>query len=110
MRLYALVDSSVAVGTAYILAWRKDKKDDTKGYNIVSVHSTTFKRAQVQYSPFEAETLGIVWFLNKDGYFTHCAQDIFIFNDAKNMNTFMKSNLNDIKNPSLLKMLERTLM
>ena len=71
-RLYALVDSSVAVGTAYILALRKDEKDETKGYNIVSVDRTTFKRGQVQYSPFEAEALGIVWFLNKEDYFTRC--------------------------------------
>ena len=51
-KLYAFVDSAVTVGTAYILAQRKDEKDETKGYNIVSVDSTTFKRAQVQYSTF----------------------------------------------------------
>ena len=94
-KLYAFVDSPLTVGTAYILAQRKDEKDQTNGYNIVSVDSTTFKRAQVQYSPFEAEALGIVWFLNTRDYFTRGAQEIVIFNDAKNMNTFMKSKMND---------------
>ena len=39
-RLYAFVDSALTVGTAYILAQRKD---ETNGYNIVSVDGTTFK-------------------------------------------------------------------
>ena len=47
--------------------------------NIVSVDSNTFKRAQVQYFPFEAEALGIVWLLNKEDYFTHCTKEIVIF-------------------------------
>ena len=56
-KLYAFVVSAVTVGTAYILAQRKDEKDETKGYNNLSVDSTTFKRAQVQYSSFEAKAL-----------------------------------------------------
>ena len=48
--------------------------------------------------------------MNKDDYFNPGAQGIIIFNDAKNMNTFIKSNLNDVKNHRLFKMLERTLM
>ena len=53
-KLYAFVDSAVTVGTAYILAQRKDEKDEKKGYNIISVDSTTFKKAQVKYSPLFA--------------------------------------------------------
>ena len=32
---YAFVDSAVTVGTAYILAQRKDEKYERKGYNII---------------------------------------------------------------------------
>ena len=53
-KLNAFVDSALTVGTAYVLAQRKDEKNEKKGYNIISVDSTTFKKAQVQYSPFEA--------------------------------------------------------
>ena len=95
------------MGTAYILAQRKD---ESKGYNIISVDSTTFKNAQIQYSPFKAEALGIDWFLTKEDYFTGGAQNITIYNDAKNMGTFMQSDMNNIKNPRLFKMLEKTMM
>ena len=64
--------------TAYVLAQRKDGKDKSKGSNIMSLDSTTFKRVKVQYSPFEAEALGIVLFLNKEDHFTHGAQEIVI--------------------------------
>ena len=40
--LFAFVDSAVTVGTAYILAQRKDEKDGIKGYDIISVDNTTF--------------------------------------------------------------------
>ena len=71
------------MGTAYVLAQRKEEKDERKGYNFISVDSTTFKRAQVQNSPFEAEALGIFWFLMKEDYFTREAQSITIYNDEK---------------------------
>ena len=73
---------------------------------FISLDSTTFKWAQVQYSPFETEAMGAVWFLTKEDYFTRGAQEIIIYNDAKNMNTFLKSDMNDVKNPRLFKMLE----
>lgn len=44
-KLYAFVDSAVTVGTAYILPQRKDEEPKMKGYNIISVDSTTFKQA-----------------------------------------------------------------
>ena len=56
-KLYAFVDSAVTVGTAYILAQRKDENCERRGYNIIACHSTTFKKAQAQYSPFEANSL-----------------------------------------------------
>ena len=56
-KLYTFVDSAVTMGTAYILAQMKDEKDEKKGYNIISVDSTFFKRAQVQYYQFQAEEL-----------------------------------------------------
>ena len=68
--LYALVDSAVTVGTAYIITQRKHEEDEKKGYDIISVDSTNFKKSQIQYSPFEAEVLGIVWFLTKEDYYT----------------------------------------
>ena len=37
-KLYAFIDSAVTVGTAYILAQRKDEKDESKGYNICGQH------------------------------------------------------------------------
>ena len=43
-KLYA---SAVTVETAYVLAQRKDEEDERKGYNVISVDSSTFKRAQV---------------------------------------------------------------
>ena len=97
-KLYTFVDSAVTMGTAYILAQMKDEKDEKKGYNIISVDST---KAQIQYSPFEAKTLGIVWFLKKEDYFTRESQEIIIYNDEKNMNTFMKSDTNKVKNPRI---------
>ena len=57
-RLNAFVDSAVTVGTAYILAQRQDEKKESKGYNILLVDSTTFKRAQVQYSHLKQNHLG----------------------------------------------------
>ena len=36
-----------------------------------------------------ADALGIVWFLTKEDYYTHGAQHITIYNDAKNMGSFM---------------------
>ena len=36
-KLYAFLDSAVIIGTAYTLAQRKDEKDESKEYNIISV-------------------------------------------------------------------------
>ena len=77
-KMYAFVNSAVTVGTAYILAQRKDEKDEKKGYNIISVDYTTSKKAQIQYSRIEAEALGIMWFLTKEDYYTRGAQNITI--------------------------------
>ena len=78
-KLYAFVM------VAYILAQRKDEDDESKGFNIISVDSTTVKRAHVQYSPFMAEALGLFWFLKKKDFFTRGVHQIIIFHDAKNM-------------------------
>ena len=67
-------------------------------------------RLILQYSPFEADALGIVWFLTKEDYYTRGAQNITIYNDAKNMESFMRSDINNVKNPRLFKMLEKTMI
>ena len=51
-----------------------------------------------------------MWFLTKEDYYTRGAQNITIYNDAKNMGTFMQSDMNTLKNPRLFKMLEKTMM
>ena len=51
----------------------------------------------------------IVWFLTKRDYITRRAQEIII-QRTNNMNTFMKSDMNNVKNSKLFKMLERTIM
>ena len=43
-KLYAFVDSAVTVGTAYVLAQRKDENCEKRGYNIISCDSITLKK------------------------------------------------------------------
>ena len=57
-----------------------------------------------------ADALGIVWFLTKEDYYTRGAQHITIYNDAKNMRSFMNSDISNVKNPRLFKMHEKTMM
>ena len=106
-KLYA---SAVTVETAYVLAQRKDEEDERKGYNNIPIGSTTLKRTRVQYFQLEAEALRIVRFLTKEDNSVCRAQKITIYNDAKNMGTFMKSDMNNRKNPRLFKMLDKTMM
>ena len=47
---------------------------------------------------------------HKSGLLHHGAPNITIYNEAKNMGTFMQSDIDNINNPRLFKMLENTMM
>ena len=55
MRIFACTDAAVTCGMCYLLIQKKVETDDDKnpenGYLIISCDSTTFRRAQCQYSP-----------------------------------------------------------
>ena len=54
-RIFAYTDAAVTCGMCYLLIQKKVETDDDKnpenGYLIISCDSTTFRRAQCQYSP-----------------------------------------------------------
>ena len=83
-KIFCFTDAAVKVGMAYILVQKKREEDDDKdpkhGYLIVSCDSTTFRRAQCQYSPFEAELLSISWMCEKEDYNLRAAPTFKIFN------------------------------
>ena len=76
------------------------------GYVVISCDSTTFRRAQCQYSPFEAELLAINWLCEKEHYNLLGCRSFKVFSDAKNMGSFIKSDLEKVKNPRAFKMLK----
>ena len=112
-KIFCSTDAAVTVGMAYLLVQKKREEDDDKdpkhGYLIVSCDSTTFRRAQCQYSPFEAELLSISWMCEKEDFNLRAAPTFKIFNDAKNMGAFLKSDMQKVKNPRCFKMMERLL-
>ena len=97
----------------YLLLQKKvetdNDKDPKNGYVIISCDSTTFRRAQCQYSPFEAELLAITWMCEKEDYNLRGATNFMVFSDAKNLGQFINSDLQQIKNPRTFKMLEHLL-
>lgn len=62
---------------------------------VTSLAASRSKKAQIQYTPFEAVSLGILCFLMKEDYNTCGAQKITIYNNAKNMGTFMQRDMNN---------------
>ena len=64
--LLVWTDAAPSEGMAYIVAQWKDPNDETKGVDIVSCDSTTFKRGKRSLSPFEAELMGIHWAITKE--------------------------------------------
>ena len=95
----------------YLLLQKKQESDEDKdpdhGYVILSCDSTTFRRAQCQYSPFEAELLVITWMCEKEDYNLRGAPAFKVYSDAKNMGQYIKSDLQLVKNPRTFRMLER---
>ena len=112
-RIFAYTDAAVTCGMCYLLVQKKVESDDDKnpenGYLIISCDSTTFRRAQCQYSPFEAELLAIQWMCEKEDYNIRGSKQVLVFSDAKNMGQFIKSDLQSVKNPRCFRMLERLL-
>ena len=98
---------------AYLLLQKKQESDEDKdpehGYLIISCDSTTFCRAQCQYSLFEVELLAITWMCKKEDYNLRGARVFKVYSDAKNMEQFIKSDLQQVKNPRSFRMLERLL-
>ena len=96
-----------------MLLQKKEETDDDKnpenGYLIISCDSTRFRRAQCQYSPFEAVMLAIQYLCQKEDYNLRGAKQFMVFSDAKNMGQFVKSDLQSVKNPRCFKMLETLL-
>ena len=60
-KIFCFTDAAVTCGMAYLLLQKRQESDDDRdpehSYLIISCDSTTFCRAQCQYSPFEAELL-----------------------------------------------------
>ena len=52
-------DAAPSEGMAYVLAQWKDPEDESRGVDIVSCDSTTFKHGKRSLSPFKAELAGI---------------------------------------------------
>ena len=98
---------------AYLLLQKKNEMDEDKdpkhGYLIISCDSTTFRRAQCMYSPFEAELLAITWMCEKEDYNLRAAPLFKVYSDAKNMGFSIKSDLQQVKTPRSFRMMERLL-
>ena len=95
------------MGMAYILCQLRNPDNEQDGLNIISCDSTTFKKGQCSYSPFEAELAAIHYCMTKEDYFTRGARKITVRSDAKNMNSFLKSDLDKISNPREQRMVEK---
>ena len=112
-RVFAMTDAAVTVGMAYLLLQKKVESDDDfnpqHGYLVIACDSTTFRKAQCQYSPFEAELLAINYLVEKEHYNLLGCKSFKVFCDAKNMGAFIKSDLDKVKNPRAFRMLERLL-
>ena len=69
-RVFAMTDAAVTCGMCYLLLQKKVESDEDfnpeHGYVVISCDSTTFRRAQCQYSQFEAELLTINWLCEKE--------------------------------------------
>ena len=108
-----MTDAAVTVGMAYLLLQKKVESDDDfnpqHGYLVIACDSTTLRKAQCQYSPFEAELLAINYLVEKEHYNLLGCKSFKVFCDAKNMGAFIKSDLDKVKNPRAFRMLERLL-
>ena len=104
--LLVWTDAAPSEGMAYILAQWKDPTDESKGVDIISCDSTTFKRGKRSLSPFEAEVFGVWWAVTKEHYYTRGAPKIVIMNDAKSMAGFIASDLEKVENTRAQAMLE----
>ena len=100
-RIIAYTDAAVTCGMCYLLLQKKEETDDDKnpekGYLIISCDSTTFRRAQCQYRPFEAELLAIHWMCEKEDYNLRGSRQFIVYSDAKNMGQYIKSDLQSVK-------------
>ena len=86
-RIFCYTDAAITCGMCYLVLQKKvetdDDKDPEQGYVIISCDSTTFPRAQCQYSPFKAELLAITWMCEKEDYNLRGTPNFLVFSDAK---------------------------
>ena len=104
--IHLWTDAAPTVGMSYLLLQEKVVGDESKGFNIITCDSTTFKRGKASYSPFEAELAAIHLACKKEDYFLRGAPRIIVKCDAKNMGSFIHQPLDKIGNPRELKMVE----
>ena len=102
-RILCFTDAAVPCGRCYLLLQKNvetnDDKDPKNGYVIISCDSTKFRRAQCQYLPFKQELLAITRMCEKEDYNLTGDTNFMVFSDAKNMGQFIRSELQQVKNP-----------
>ena len=112
-KIFCFTDAAVTCCMAYLLLQKKQELDEDRdpkySYLIISCDSTTFRRAQYMYSPYKAELLAITWMCKKEDYNLRAAPLFKVYSDAKNMGSFLKSDLQQVKNARSFRMMERLL-
>ena len=81
-----------------------------QGWQITLAGSRFLKPAETRYSPVEGEALAIAWSLEQTRYFTLGCKDLSIVTDHKPLLGFFKTtSLDDIANPRLFALKQKTL-
>ena len=80
------------------------------GWRITLAGSRPLKPAETRYAPVEGEALAVVWGLNQTKYFTQGCNDLLVLTDHKPLcKLFGNRSLDDIENPRLLRLKEKTM-
>ena len=81
-----------------------------EGWRITLAGSRFLKPAETRYSPVEGEALAIAWSLEQTKYFTLGCKDLSVTTDHKPLlGFFQNTSLDDIANPRLFSLKQRTL-
>ena len=112
-----LMPDACKTGIGYLLSQKRCKCEEinpyccTGGWQTVLAGSRFTKDAETRYAPVELESLAIAWGLENTKHYTLGNQKLIVATDHKPLEKVMGDRqLEDINNPRLLKLKERTLM
>ena len=80
------------------------------GWQLTFAGSRFTSEAESRYSPTEGEATAVAWSLNKSRFFTLGCKKLTIATDHQPLLGLFSKQLNDISNPRLLRIREKTLM